>query len=180
MSTNSTTRELIEEFIDLENEREYLELEGSPTEETDALLEVKRNEIKSKTEAIDSFSLEVNRQTGLIDGEIKVVREELNRLMMRKKAIKRTEEYFKKVLLPMIIETLGNDGVFKTDTAKYKLYKTWGPIEVIDEDSIPDAYKRVKIEIDKKGARKAVIEAAEQNMGIAGFSIEKVKRVRKT
>ena len=40
--------------------------------------------------------------------------------------LKKTEDYFNKELIPLIIETAGNDGVFKTDTAKYKLYeKAW-------------------------------------------------------
>ena len=80
----------------------------------------------------------------------------------------------------MIIETAGNDGVLKTDTARYKLYETYGPLTVEDEDEVPNEFRRVKIEVDKKNARKAVIEAAENGLGISGFSIEKVKRVRRS
>ena len=36
------------------------------------------------------------------------------------------------------------------------------------------------MEVDKKGARKDVIEAAENGIGIGGFAISKVKRVRRS
>jgi len=106
--------------------------------------------------------------------------DEVKRLRNRKNAIKRTEDYLNKELLPMIINTAGNDGVFKTDTTKYKLYQTWGPVEVIDEESVPDNYKRYKVEIDKKKARQDIIKAAEDGMGISGFQIKKVDRIRRS
>ena len=75
---------------------------------------------------------------------------------------------------------IGNDGVFQTDTTRYKMFETWGPLEVTDEEAINDNYKRYKVEIDKKKARKEVIAAAEDGLGISGFKIEKVKRVRRS
>ena len=122
----------------------------------------------------------MNRQSSVIDSEISVMNDEIKRLRAKKNAIKRSNDYLNKTIIPMIIETAGNDGVFKTDTTRYSMYETWGPLEVTDEGMIPDEYKRAKIEVDKKGARKAVIEATENNLGIAGFSIEKVKRVRRS
>ena len=179
MSQKLTTRDLLGTLIDLEEEAQYVE-----SDEQDQIIQAEivkiKKEISRKVEGIDYFAVEMNRQSGLIDAEIKTMNDEVKRLRTKKNAIKRTEEYFNKVLLPMIIETAGNDGVFKTDTARYKLYEQWGPIEVTDEDIVPDEYKRAKIEVDKRGARKAVIEAAENGMGIAGFSIQKVKRVRRT
>ena len=179
MSQKLTTRDLLGTLIDLEEEAQYVE-----SDEQDQIIQAEivkiKKEISRKVEGIDYFAVEMNRQSGLIDAEIKTMNDEVKRLRTKKNEIKRTEEYFNKVLLPMIIETAGNDGVFKTDTARYKLYEQWGPIEVTDEDRVPDEYKRAKIEVDKRGARKAVIEAAENGIGIAGFSIQKVKRVRRT
>jgi len=179
MSQKLTTRDLIGTLIDLEEDMLYEESEEQQTMIQEGITKVKK-EISRKVEGIDYFALEMSRQSSLIDAEIKTMNDEVKRLRNKKAAIKKTEDYFNKTLLPMIIETAGNDGVFKTNTAKYKLYETWGPLEVNDEDSIPDDYKRVKIEVDKKGARKAVIEATEQGMGIAGFTINKVKRVRRS
>ena len=174
-----TSRDLIGIIIDLEEDILLEQDEDTKVILENKLVEVKK-EISKKVEGIDYVAIEMSRQSSLIDAEIKTMNDEVKRLRNKKAAIKKTEDYFNKTLLPMIIETAGNDGIFKTNTAKYKLYETWGPLEVNDEDVIPDEYKRVKIEVDKKGARKAVIEATEQGMGIAGFTINKVKRVRRS
>lgn len=179
MSQKLTTRDLLGTLIDLEEEAQYVNSEEEDVIIQEEILKVKK-EISRKVEGIDYFAVEMSRQSSLIDAEIKTMSDEVKRLRTKKAAIKRTEDYFNQVLLPMIIETAGNDGVFKTDTARYKLYETWGALEVDDEDRVPDEYKRAKIEVDKRGARKAVIEATENGMGIAGFSISKVKRVRRT
>ena len=184
MSKKPTTTDLIGSLIDLQIDRDNQELmapddTGALALIDDAIDEVK-NAISKKTSGIDHFIVEMNKNTNLIDAEIKTHMDEVKRLRGRKNAIKRTEDYFNKDLLPMIIDTCGNDGVFQTDTTRYKLYETWGPIEITDEDAINDNYKRYKVEIDKKAARKAAIEAAEDGMGIAGFQISKVKRVRRS
>ena len=80
----------------------------------------------------------------------------------------------------MIVDTCGNDGVFETDTTRYKAYLTYGPIEITDEELIDDDYKRYKIEVDKKKARAKAIELADQGMGLSGFSIQKVKRIKRS
>lgn len=79
----------------------------------------------------------------------------------------------------MVVEELGDDnGVYETDTARYKLYETFGPVAVVDDGLIPDEYKVVKMteSIDKKKARKDLT----QGVDIPGFFIEKVKRVRRS
>ena len=139
-----------------------------------------KKEIAAKTSGIDYMIVEMNRRKDILQAEVGSYRDEIKRLQAHQNAIKKTEEYFNKVLLPMIIETAGNDGVFETDTTRYKMFQTWGPLEVVNEDEIQDQYKRYKIEVDKKGARKSAIEAAEQGLGLAGFKIEKVKRVRRS
>ena len=184
MSNKPTTRDLIGTLIDLQIDRDNQELiepdnPGPLALIDDSIAEVK-NQIANKTSGIDYMIVEMNRSKDLIDAEIATFMDEVKRLRNRKKSIQRTEDYFNKELLPMIIDTAGNDGVFKTDTTRYKMYETWGPIEITDEDAINDNYKRYKVEIDKKAARKAAIEAAEDGMGIAGFQISKVKRVRRS
>jgi len=174
----STTRELINSFVDLEWEKEYAEEEDKTSIETD-LVEV-RTQLGKKAENLDRYLVEVKRQESLIKAEIDNLMDEVKRLRLRKKAVERTEDYFNKVLLPMIVKTLGEDNVFRTDTTKYTLYQTYGPIEVTDEDLVPDEYKRVKLEIDKKGAKQAIIEAKESGLGIAGLDINKVDRIRRS
>ena len=184
MSNKPTTRDLIGTLIDLQIDRENQELlEPDNTEALttidNSISELKK-EISNKASSIDYFMVEMNKNTNLIDAEIKTHMDEVKRLRNRKNAIKRTEDYLNKELLPMIINTAGNDGVFKTDTTKYKMYQTWGPVEVTDEESVPDNYKRYKVEIDKKKARQDIIKAAEDGMGISGFQIKKVDRIRRS
>ena len=172
----ATTRDIINEYIDLENELEYDE---DNKEISSNLIKV-QSKMKNKVEGIDNFCVELSRQKNLMDAEIKTLMDELKRLRSRKKAVQKTEEYLNKTLIPMVVKTMGEDGVFRTDTTRYKLYETWGPLNVIDEDAVPDKYKRAKIEVDKKGAREDVIKAAENGIGIAGLSIEKVDRIRRS
>lgn len=185
MSNNGklTTRDLIGALIELELEKEMAmskDLAEDVIESIDKSIALCKKDIARKTSSIDYFMVQMNKKSGLIDAEIKTYQDEIKRLRGRKNAIKKTEEYFNKELLPMIIETAGNEGVFETETTRYKMFETWGALEITDEESIEDKYKRYKVEIDKKGARKDVIEMAENGMGISGFKIEKVKRVRRS
>ena len=182
-----TSREHLSTLIDLELDRKFLEQtqgddpgfveEVKPIDE--AIVKIKK-EMTNKASGLDHMIVEMSKRKDLIDAEIGSLMKEVTRLRRRKDAIKRTEDYFNKNLLPMIIETAGNDGILETKTTRYKLYQTWGPIEVTNEDEVPDNYKRYKVEIDKKGARKEIIAAAENGQGIRGFKIEKVKRIRRS
>lgn len=188
MATNKlTTRDLIGTLIDLQIDRDMLELtETSEGQYNNEIAEIDKsmteikNQISRKTSGLDFMIVEMNKNINLIDAEIQTLMDEVKRLRNRKASIKRTEDYFNKELLPMVIETAGNDGVFQTDTTRYKLFETWGPLEVTDEEAISDNYKRYKVEIDKKKARKDAISMAEDGVGISGFKIEKVKRVRRS
>ncbi|MBP02245.1 MAG: hypothetical protein CMM25_05510 [Rhodospirillaceae bacterium] len=184
MANKLTTRDLIGSLIELQVDRDNQELMEPDNEASlipiDKAIQEVKNQISRKTSGIDYMIVEMNKQTNLLDAEIATLMDEVKRLRGRKKSIKSSEDFFNKELLPMIIETAGNDGVFQTDTTRYKMYETWGPLEIIDEEAISDNYKRYKVEIDKKTARKAVIEAAEDGLGISGFKLEKVKRVRRS
>ena len=74
------------------------------------------------------------------------------------------------------------DGVYETNTARYKLYETFGPVDV-DPHSISDDFKKVEIveKLDKVKARKAAIAAfnSEKDMP-EGINIKKVKRVKRS
>ena len=188
MATNKlTTRDLVGTLIDLVNDREFLEQTqgddpGFPEEVKpidEAIVKIKK-EMSAKVSGIDYMIVEMNRKKDLMKAEVSSYMDEIKRLRNRQKSIQKVEDYFNKELLPMIIDTAGNDGVFETDTTRYKMYETWGALEITDEDAINDNYKRYKIEIDKKGARKDAIEAAENGMGLSGFKIERTKRIRRS
>ena len=180
-----TTRELIDEFIDIENDLEvvadgYDDANEAEVEALSNKLVVVKNEMQKKVDNIDRFSLELTRTENLLEAEVKTLRHEMKRLNNKRRAIKKTKEFFNQQLLPVVIETMGNNGIFRTDTARYSMHDAWGPLEITDEEAIPDKYRRYKIEVDKASARPDVIAAAEKDMGISGFEINKVKRVRRT
>ena len=88
------------------------------------------------------------------------------------------KKYFNGVLIPMVVDEVGINGVYETDTARYKLYETWGPVVVMDEEEVPDDFKKVVMteSIDKKKARETLSKGAK----IPGLHIEKVKRVKRS
>ena len=162
-----TTRELVGDFIDLECQLEHANEEESLV--LTSALEVTKKDISRKMDGIDYFMVDIDRKMHLIDAEVEALTKEIQRL----------KDYFNKTLIPMVVEELGDDnGVYETDTARYKLYETFGPVAVIDEDRIPDDYKVVKMteSIDKKKARKDLT----QGVDVPGFYIEKVKRVKRS
>tara|TARA_R110000751_G_scaffold144948_3_gene248527 strand:+ start:1279 stop:1827 length:549 start_codon:yes stop_codon:yes gene_type:complete len=181
----STAKELLGEYIDAELEVDLANSEEDPSlfaQKTDAV-QVLRSQIRQKFDNIDHFMIELTRRDNLLVAEIDTLKTEIKRLSNRKSALKRTEDYFKTSLLPMIVEEVGNDkGIFETDTARYKLYETFGPV-IVDEAHCPSEFKKVNIieSIDRKKARAFAMDAVKTGKTLpASISIEKVKRVRRT
>lgn len=174
----STTKELLGEYIDAEVELQIADT-NEDLLEAEAKLQSIAGLIRRKTDGIDHFMLELSRREHLIDAEIEAIKGEIHRLQFRRKAVESTKKYFNGVLIPLIVEELGDEnGVYETDTARYKLYETFGPVVVTDEDAVPDDFKVQKYTeaIDKKKAR-ALLTNGE---AIPGFHIEKVKRIKRS
>jgi len=176
-----TTKELLGDLIDSEL---YLE-ENTGIAANEDLLMVEQDitriqgDIRKKVDGIDHFMVELSRREHLIDAEIEAIKAEECRLKVRRNAVERTKEFFTKNLLPMVVEELGDDnGVYETDTARYKIFESYGPVAVIDEEAIPDGYKTMEYveKINKKKARQDLTRGEK----IPGFHIEKVKRVRRS
>ncbi len=84
----------------------------------------------------------------------------------------------------MLIEELGDEnGVLETDTARYKLYETFGSVIVTDQDKVPEDFIKTKItqSIDKAKARKVCMQLVKDNAELPeGLTITKVKRVKRS
>jgi tRNA G37 N-methylase Trm5 len=171
-----TTRELIGDFIDLDMQLQYAQ-EDEALVLTSAL-EVTKKDIGRKLDNIDHFMVDIDRKQHLIDAEIEALKKEQQRLSVRRKATESLKKYFNETLIPMVVQEVGNDGVYETDTARYKLYETYGPVAIVNEDNIPDEYKKVKEQtvIDKKQLRKDLTAG----VAVSGAFINKVKRVRRS
>jgi len=178
----ATTKELIGLMIDTELEV-MLEEEPEKKAELENKLQVVHQQIRSKVDKIDHFLVEVGRKENLIQAEIETYKDEIERLKSRKVAAEKTKDFFNSVLLPMVIEEVGDEkGVWQTDTARYKLYETYGPV-VIDSPNLDSKYKTVEIidKIDKKAARADAMAADKAGEPLpAGVDIMKIKRVRRS
>ena len=183
----ATTKEIVGELIDVNQQMELLEKRADIAMEEHKLLEEKRmtlhKHVRTKIQNVDYFMMELNKKEHLIDAEVEALKDEIDRLRSRRKGLERTKDFFNKNLLPAVIMEIGNDdGVYETDTARYKLYETFGPVDV-DPHVISDDFKKVEIveKLDKVKARKAAISAfnAGQEMP-PGIDIDKVKRVKRS
>jgi len=183
----ATTKEIVGELIDVNQQMELIEQRPDIDMEEHKLLEEKRVElhkkVRTKIQNVDYFIVELNKKEYTIDAEVEALKDEISRLKSRRKGLQRTKDFFNKQLLPAIIMEIGNDdGVYETDTARYKLYETFGPVDV-DPHQISDDFKKVEIveKLDKVKARKAAIAAfnADKDMP-EGIAIRKVKRVKRS
>ena len=183
----ATTKEIVGELIDVNQQMELLEKRPDIDMEEHKLLEENRmtlhKQVRTKIQNVDYFMMELNKKEHLIDAEVEALKDEIDRLRSRRKGLERTKDFFNKNLLPAVIMEIGNDdGVYETDTARYKLYETFGPVDV-DPHVISDDFKKVEIveKLDKVKARKAAISAfnAGQEMP-PGIDIDKVKRVKRS
>ena len=183
----ATTKEIVGELIDINQQLELLEQRNDIDMDEHKLLEEKRitlhKDVRTKIQNVAYFMMELNKKEHLIDAEVEALKDEIDRLKSRRRGLVRTKDFFNKSLLPAVIMEIGNDdGVYETDTARYKLYETFGPVDV-DPHSISDDFKKVEIveKLDKVKARKAAIAAfnAEKDMP-EGITIKKVKRVKRS
>ena len=169
---SKTTKELVGELIHIEQQLEYAE-NVQEHEELEVQQKQLQAEVKNKIENVDYFMIELNKKEHLIDAEVKG----------KRKGLERTLNYFNKQLLPAVILEIGNDeGVYETNTARYKLYETFGPVN-IDPHMLSDDFKKVEIveKLDKVKARKAAISAFNAGEDMPpGIDITKVKRVKRT
>jgi len=175
----TTANEIISKYVDLE-------LDLMLTDDNEEQLDIEhklvlvQNEMKTKIDNIDNFVVKLMSTEAIMDAEIDTLNKEIKRLKIRRDAGKRLKDFFNKQLLPSIIKDMGNNGIFETKTARYKLYKAYGKVEV-NQELAPD-YVNIKMEeyIDKRKARADAISADKVGKKIPGISIEKVDRVRRT
>ena len=181
MSNKITTRDLISDIIDLETQIEYCK----NTEEREGLqneLVTVRQAIEKKMKNLDIFDFELTRKRNLLQSEIDTHLAEAKRLKEKQVKIDKIKKFFDHILIPMVVKEVGKDNKYETDSKRYTLYKTYGALEITDQDKLDNKYKKMKMEqyIDKKEARKDAIEADKKGEEIPGLTVRKVERVRKS
>lgn len=178
-----SAKDLIGEHMDLMLEMDLVDDDS----QLPALLErqaVVQQKIKDKSNSIDYFSQNLKEREYLIDAEIESYKDEIERLRRRKSALESTNKYLNNTLLPLLIEEIGNeDGVLETDTARYKLYETYGSVVITDQNALPDDFIKTEIvqKVDKAKLRKACMSLDKDGKDLPdGASITKVKRVKRS
>ena len=83
MTKKLTSKDLLGLLIDLEQDLEFCNETENSIEVLNKITEVK-GMISKKVDSIDYFSVELDRQTGLIDAEIDTYRKEVKRLQVRR------------------------------------------------------------------------------------------------
>mgnify|MGYP003137356946 CR=1 FL=1 len=183
-----TTKDILGDFIDNELTIEYIEKTNDdiPIKEMDVYLEKRisyKKEMREKIDRVDHFVLDVKRKEHLIDAEVEALKAEIERLKGRRRAVGNFKRFVNDFLLPMVIKEVGtDDGIWETDTARYKLYQTYGPVDV-NPDKISNEFKKVEIKesIDKVKARNAAITAHKSGNDMPeGIDIKRVDKVRRT
>lgn len=173
---------MIGELIDVEQELSIVDSEERQEELQQEQTKL-QTQVKQKVQNIDHFMVELNKREHLVDAEIEALKDEITRLKSRRKGLENTRDFFNKKLLPAVIQEVGSEeGVYETATARYKLYETFGPVDV-DPHVISDEFKKVEIleKLDKVKARKAAISAFNAGEDMPpGIDIAKVKRVKRT
>ena len=174
--------QLVGELIDVEQEL-FLTQDEDRKDELEQEKKKLQTTIRHKISNIDYFMVEMKKLEHLIDAEVESLKDEIERLKNRRRGLERTQDFFNRQLLPAVIQEIGDeDGVYETNTARYKLYETFGPVN-IDHDTILNDFKKVEIleKVDKVKARKAAINAFKAGQDMPpGINVNLVKRVKRT
>lgn len=179
----ATTKDLISNIIDIEMSMIMCEddVESLEYEELALSLTQAQKELSNKVESLDWFVTELDRKKGAVSGEKEALMKEISRMRRREKAIDNVKKYVNNVLMPMIVKTMGNDGLLETDTARYKLYNSYSSVEV-DMQNCDDAFIKTEIvqKADKVKARAEAIKADKEGYEIPGITISKIEKVRRS
>ena len=96
-----------------------------------------------------------------VDGQIGVLDAEIKRLTARKKALTENKKRMSDTLVDVIdrIGTVGKNGnkFIQTDLHRYSVKNNGGVLPlIVDEENVPDSYKKVVLETDNQRIRDAL------------------------
>ena len=125
-----TAKEIVGEYMDVVMDLAMTDHDEPENQEVILKLEKQRDtlqvKMKDKVQSIDFFSQNIKERDYLLSAEIEAHKDEIERLRNRQRALNATSDYLNKILLPLIIEEIGDEnGVLETNTARYKLYETY-------------------------------------------------------
>ena len=163
MSNLPATRELLDSYYSLLEEREYIEHTPEQLEELNVALASIESQMTHKIGNIRDFNLELTRREESITAEKKTLQEEIKRLSARIDMLGKIKERIDTLAISMI-ETIGivnKNGipVVQTDIANYSVEQRWEHLEITDQSKIPTDCIKIIQELDNRKIRQLVIDA---------------------
>ncbi len=133
-----------------------------------------------KVDNIDDFMFEIEKQQARLQGHLDIVNQEANRLRRKRDAITKTADYFKKNILPRVIETFGDGTEYRTDKSTYRLATKFSKLIVDDTTIMNPAFLIPQPpKVDGVKARSAAIKAAKEGRTEDGFHVYEERYVKK-
>ena len=177
-----TTVELIQALIET---HEQLTLDDCPVEFKNILIKQEKlitNEIMEKSDSIHWFLTQIDIEEGKLNGAIEIHQQELEKLKIKRSSVDKSKEKIKELIMNAV-ESIGDkqengNKVLKSNTNKYTIYETDGPLEILDDSKIPDRYFKIEKKLNKTSLRNDIKKSNNKKEDYA--KISKIKRLKIT
>jgi len=158
-----TTYQLLDEYYNLNEEKEYLELSEEEIQEVDNSIAVIEQQMLTKIDNIRDFKLELSRRKSIIDAEIQTLKTEVDRLSKRAKSIDKINDRIDGLSINLL-ETIGKPNKsgnpsLQTDLATYSVVSRWSKLELKDTENVPEDCVELVWKYNNTEMRKRVIAA---------------------
>ena len=158
-----TTYQLLDEYYNLNEEKEYLELSEEEIQEVDNSIAVIEQQMLTKIDNIRDFKLELSRRKSIIDAEIQTLKTEVDRLSRRAKSIDKINDRIDGLSINLL-ETIGKPNKsgnpsLQTDLATYSVVSRWSKLELKDTKNVPEDCVELVWKYNNTEMRKRVIAA---------------------
>ena len=173
-----TLHELINDWLLLEERLEYAEyLDDETVDEAKKASQAVLNAILDKTDNIDYVAIKLEEKIESLNAVKQVHEAEIGRIRKKIASAKRSKDNLMGVMIPLIIRTIGHDGVVETKSARYKLYQRWGK-PLYDPTKIDEKYKFTEeaLKIDYATLKKDAIDAGGKLEGVIVPRVDAVRR----
>jgi hypothetical protein len=137
--------ELIENTVDSAEDESYVED-----------LEMYKDTLDAIKDSIDVKCNNIVKFLKNIEGDIEAFKKEEKRLEKRRKAMESKQAGLKKYMEDML--RLANIKELKTDNFKIKFQKSPASVEILNEESVPEEYKKYEVKVSKSEILKALKE----------------------
>jgi len=185
MTEKLTTRDLLDEYFDLQEDLEHgypetpEELVPIPSAVQSKMKEVEQA-LFDKLESIQYITMGKKEKQAILQARIDTYTAEVQRLRKKMKALDNAWHRLQWLIM-QIVKSVGSENKagnkqLKVGTDNYTIVHTYGPLEILDESRIPDDYIKLEQRIDKSALRKDIIKMHGEMVDVAICSkIERLK-----